>query len=88
MTPREQVPAKTLRFQDIVSIFSSLSGLIVGMLWIAGRYYMAAYFEAMNIPFSQINYSIWEYVGALIVLISVIIGLAVTSTIHYFRKKT
>jgi hypothetical protein len=60
---KEQVSARAINIRDIVGVISSLSGLIVAMLWIAGRYYTAAYFEAMNIPFSQINYSVWEYAG-------------------------
>lgn len=60
---KEQIPAGAINIRDIVSVISSLGGLIVALLWIAGRYYTAAYFEAMNIPFSQINYSVWEYAG-------------------------
>jgi hypothetical protein len=63
VSDKQQVPAGTVNIRDVVGVISGLGGLIVALLWIAGRYYTAAYFEAMNIPFSQINYSVWEYAG-------------------------
>jgi hypothetical protein len=60
---KEQVPISAINIREVVGVISSLGGLVGALLWIAGRYYTAAYFEAMNIPFSQINYSVWEYAG-------------------------
>ena len=38
--------------------------MIVAILWLGGRFYMAGYFGAMNIPAFQINFSVWEYAEA------------------------
>lgn len=47
--------------QEILTILGGVTGVIIAILWVAGRFYAAGYFGAMNIPAFQINFSIWEY---------------------------
>ncbi len=56
--------ARGINIQEAVSILGGITGTIVAILWLAGRVYMAAYFDAMNIPAFQINFSVWEYAEA------------------------
>jgi hypothetical protein len=55
---------KGINIQEAVSILGGITGIIVAILWLAGRFYMAGYFGAMNIPAFQINFSVWEYAEA------------------------
>jgi hypothetical protein len=50
-----------LNIQEAVTILGGITGLIVAILWLSGRFYTAGYFGAMNIPAFQINFSVWEY---------------------------
>ena len=61
---RGQTDAKGLNIRDAITILGGTTGLVVAVLWIAGRSYSAGYFSAMNIPSFQINFSIWEYAEA------------------------
>jgi hypothetical protein len=61
---KEQTTTKGMSLQDAVTILGGITGIVVAILWIAGRVYMAGYFGAMNIPAFQINFSIWEYAEA------------------------
>lgn len=61
---REQASPSGLHIQEALTILGGLTGLVVAILWVAGRFYMAGYFDAMNIPSSQINLSVWEYAEA------------------------
>jgi hypothetical protein len=54
-------PVRGLTIQEAVSILGGITGIIVAILWIAGRFYAAGYYSAMNIPSFQVNFSIWEY---------------------------
>jgi len=57
----EPRPTKGINIQGAVTVLGGLTGVIVAILWIAGRFYAAAFFGAMNIPVFQVNFSIWEY---------------------------
>ncbi len=57
----EQPPTKGINIQGAVTVLGGLTGVIVAILWIAGRLYAAGYFGAMNIPAFQVNFSVWEY---------------------------
>jgi hypothetical protein len=63
-TSKVPTPAKGFSIQEAVSILGGITGIIVPILWLAGRFYMAAYLSAMNIPAFQINFSVWEYAQA------------------------
>jgi len=56
-----QAKTREFSFQGAITILGGLTGLIVAILWQAGRFYTAGYFSAMNIPSSQISFSTWEY---------------------------
>ncbi len=57
---REQT-TRDISIQEILTILGGVTGVIIAILWVAGRFYAAGYFGAMNIPAFQINFSIWEY---------------------------
>lgn len=57
----DKTGAKGLSIQSAVTVLGGITGIIVAILWLGGRFYMAGYFSAMNIPPFQISYSIWEY---------------------------
>ena len=59
--PKEQPSAKGINIQEAITVLGGLTGIIVAIFWIAGRFYAAGYYGAMNIPSYQINFSIWEY---------------------------
>jgi hypothetical protein len=59
--PREQTSTGYISIQEILTILGGVTGVIIAILWVAGRFYAAGYFGAMNIPAFQINFSIWEY---------------------------
>ena len=48
-------------FQEALTVFGGLTGLVVAILWQGGRFYISGYYKAMNISPFQISYSIWEY---------------------------
>lgn len=52
---------RSISIQEAVTILGGITGLIVAILWLAGRFYAAGYFSAMNIPAFQISFSVWEY---------------------------
>lgn len=56
-----QSQPKAYSFQEALTIFGGLTGLIVAILWQAGRFYVSGFYRAMNIPPFQITFSIWEY---------------------------
>lgn len=58
---REQTTTRDIGVQEILTILGGVAGIVIAILWVAGRFYAAGYFEAMNIPAFQINFSIWEY---------------------------
>jgi len=58
---QEQQPAKGFNLQGAIAVLSALTGIVVAVLWLAGRFYAAGYFSAMNIPNFQVNFSVWEY---------------------------
>lgn len=58
---QEKTAAKGFSIQTAVTILGGITGVVVAILWVAGRFYATAYFNAMNIPSFQITYSIWEY---------------------------
>jgi len=59
---REQTsPKYMIGAQEALTILGGVTGLIIAILWVAGRFYATGYFSAMNIPAFQINFSIWEY---------------------------
>jgi hypothetical protein len=58
---KSQNVAKGFNIQSAVTILGGLTGIVVAIFWISGRSYMKGYFSAMNIPSSQISFSIWEY---------------------------
>ena len=60
---REQpaTTSKDANIQEILTLLGGVTGVIIAILWVAGRFYAAGYFGAMNIPAFQINFSIWEY---------------------------
>jgi len=47
--------------KDVIAILGGLIGVFVVLLWLAGRSFTAGYYEAMNIPYSHITLSVWEY---------------------------
>lgn len=57
----EPSTAEGLNIQAVVTVLGGVTGIIVAVLWVAGRFYAAGYFGAMNIPSFQINFSVWEY---------------------------
>ena len=57
----EYPPAKGINIQEAVTVLGGLTGILVASFWLAGRFYAAGYFGAMNIPYYQINFSVWEY---------------------------
>jgi hypothetical protein len=63
-TSKAPTTAKGISIQESISILGGMTGIIVAILWLAGRFYMAGYFSAMNIPAFQINFSVWEYTEA------------------------
>ena len=63
-TSKAPITAKGINLQEAVSILGGITGIIVAILWLGGRFYMAGYFSAMNIPAFQINFSVWEYAEA------------------------
>src|SRR5919109_516943 len=58
---KEELIAKSLNLQEAVTIFGGITGVIVAILWLAGRFYMTGYLRALNIPAFQVSFSIWEY---------------------------
>jgi hypothetical protein len=78
---------KGISLQEAVSILGGITGIIVAILWLAGRFYMAGYFSAMNIPAFQINFSVWEYAEAawsrvvLYFLINIFVPLILASSV-------
>lgn len=58
-TPKNRSTVKD--YLDILSSLASLITVFIGLIWIVGRAFSTAYFEQANIPFSQINLSIWDY---------------------------
>lgn len=86
-TSKAPTTARVVNIQEAVSILGGITGTIVGILWLAGRFYMAGYFSAMNIPVFQINFSVWEYAEAawsrviLYFLINIFVPLILASSI-------
>lgn len=58
---KRQKEVDGFNFREAITILGGITGLIVALLWIAGRFYANGYFAEMNIPLYQINYSIWDY---------------------------
>lgn len=56
-----QSTAEGINIQGVITVLGGLTGIIVAVLWVAGRFYAAGYFGAMNIPAFQIDFSVWEY---------------------------
>jgi hypothetical protein len=61
---KEKTETKGFNIQAAVTVLGGITGILVAVLWVSGRFYAAAYFNAMNIPPFQITYSIWEYAEA------------------------
>lgn len=61
---KQQSTVENLNIQEAVTILGGIAGLIVAILWLAGRFYMAGYLGAMNIPAFQVSFSVWEYAEA------------------------
>lgn len=86
-TSQAPAKAKGINIQEAVSILGGVTGVIVAILWLAGRFYMAGYFSAMNIPAFQINFSVWEYAEAawsrviLYFLINIFVPLILASSV-------
>jgi hypothetical protein len=57
----EQAVTQGINIQGLITVLGGITGIIVAILWTAGRFYAAGYFGAMNIPAFQINFSVWEY---------------------------
>lgn len=47
--------------KDLVGLFTAMTGIFVVLLYLAGRAYAVGYFSAMNIPSTQVSFTIWEY---------------------------
>src|SRR5206468_1387533 len=47
--------------RDAINIIGGSAALIIALLWYLGRRYSIGYFSALNIPYSQITLSLWEY---------------------------
>ena len=64
--------------REMLGLVSASAGILVVLLYLAGRSYAGGYFEAMNIPIYQLTFTLWEYgeVGGipLILLMLCIIG--------------
>ena len=86
-TSKAPAPVKVINIQEAVSIIGGVTGIVVAILWLAGRFYMAGYFSAMNIPAFQINFSVWEYAEAawsrviLYFLINIFVPLILASSV-------
>lgn len=86
-TSKAPTTANRISIQEAVSILGGITGIIVATLWLAGRFYMAGYFSAMNIPAFQINFSVWEYAEAawsrviLYFLINIFVPLVLASSV-------
>ena len=63
-TARVQPAPRGVSLQEAITILGGTTGVIVAILWVAGRFYTAGYFGAMNIPAFQVSFSIWEYAEA------------------------
>lgn len=61
---RIQPVPRGVSIQEAITILGGTTGVIVAILWVAGRFYTAGYFAAMNIPAFQVSFSIWEYAEA------------------------
>jgi|SRR5688572_21145965 len=59
-----QPTVRGFNIQEAIAILGGITGIVVAILWLAGRLYTAGYFGAMNIPAFQINFSVWEYAEA------------------------
>jgi hypothetical protein len=57
----EPTISNQLSIQEAITVLGGITGIIVAILWLGGRFYADGYFSAMNIPSYQINFSIWEY---------------------------
>src|SRR5689334_14684210 len=86
-TSKAPTTTRVINIQEAVSILGGITGTVVGILWLAGRFYMAGYFSAMNIPAFQINFSVWEYAEAawsrviLYFLINIFVPLILASSV-------
>jgi hypothetical protein len=86
-TSKVTTKPKGINIQEAISILGGITGMIVAILWLAGRFYIAGYFSAMNIPAFQINFSVWEYAEAawsrviLYFLINIFVPLILASSI-------
>jgi hypothetical protein len=49
------------RSKDAVAILGGLSAFFIALLWYFGWSYNQEYFKALNIPYSQLSFPIWEY---------------------------
>ncbi len=92
-----------VRVRDIVFMLGAGSGIIVGILWLGGRFYASGYFARLGIPLYFLDFSIWEYGENYIITIIVnvitfifdnfwagvteIIGLAIVFAILWFIQK-
>lgn len=47
--------------KDSVTILGGITALAAVLLWYLGRRYGDGYFRALNIPFFEVDFSIWEY---------------------------
>ena len=84
---QKKTTGRAIGLQDAITILGGITGIIAAILWIAGRAYMASYFDAMNIPAYQINFSHWEYAEAawsriaLYLLSRIVIPIVLTASI-------
>lgn len=62
--------------QKAVALVGGITGVFIGLAWLAGRMYYVAFFEAIGIPRGQLEYSLWHYVevGWLPIALVVFIG--------------
>lgn len=52
-------PLESLR--ELLGLATAGAGIFAALLYLAGRRFASGYFEAMNIPNYQVNFSLWEY---------------------------
>jgi hypothetical protein len=81
------------RIKDIVGIISTVAGVFVVLLWLAGRAYATGYFSAMNIPSYHVSFSVWEYAEVswlplvLYVIATIVIGSVVLGIVFALINK-
>jgi hypothetical protein len=70
--------------KDVVAIFGGTTAILVVLLWFFGRKYAAGFAAGLNIPESQIVFSLWEYgeVGYAYVIIAASLIYSMTAIIY------